>query len=233
MEHHFGRFSVSADAIYNSFDYEGAQNFRDNNRTELRGRLDYEVSPRIGLGLQATADARDYNHTPGLSSDGQVYLAGVTLNGDLFRGEVWAGYFRRDFDNPAISTFDGLALAGDLEWFASELTTVTFEVHRDANAEISATAGLPYVTTEGGIRVDHELLRNLILSAEVSRGKREYDTVDRQDDYTRAALGADYVLNRHAALHLRFEHFDNDSSGTMAYHDSNVNVGTLGVSLRL
>jgi hypothetical protein len=231
VEQRFARFTVTGDVSASDYSYESAQSVRDNTQTAAHGRVTFDLSPRIGLLFDATADRRDYSNSPNVSSDGQVYLAGVTLNGDLFRGEFAAGYFRRDFKG--LPSFDGLAMEGNINWLVTELTTITIDARRDANAEIGLNSGFPYVTTEAGIHVDHELLRNVILSAEYRRGKREYNTIDRNDNYSQTSLGADYILNRRVAIRLRFDHFDDDSSGTMAYHDYNVNTGTVGLSLRL
>jgi len=230
VEQRFVRFRVEGDLSASDYSYDTVS-ARDNTQTAAHGRVTFDLSPRIGLLVDATVDSRDYDNSPAVSSDGQVYLAGVTLNGDLFRGELSAGYFRREFKG--LPSFDGLAVAGNLNWFATELTTITINARRDANAEIGLTSGFPYVTTEVGVRADHELLRNVILHAEYRRGKREYDTIDRNDNYSQIGVGADYVLNRHAAIRLRFDHFEDDSSGAAAYHDYNVNTGTVGLSLRL
>ncbi len=230
VEQRFVRFTVAADVSGSNYSYDSLS-MRDNTRTAAHGRVTFDLTPRTGIFADATVDRRDYDNNPTVSSDGQVYLAGVTLNGDLFRGEVSAGYFRRDFKG--LRTFDGLAVAGSLNWFLTELTTVTLDARRDANTEIGLNSGFPYITTEAGIRIDHELLRNVILTAQYRRGKRDYDTIDRNDNYSQLSLGADYVLNRHVALRLRFDHFDDDSSGTAAYHDYKVNTGTVGLSLRL
>ncbi len=230
IQQRFVRFTVTGDLSASDYSYD-TLSARDNTQTVAHGRVTFDLSPRIGLLADATLDSRDYDNSPTVSSDGQVYLAGVTMNGDLFRGELSAGYFRREFKG--LPTFDGLAVSGNLSWFVTELTTVTFDAHRDANAEIGLTSGFPYITTELGIQVDHELLRNVIISAEYRRGKRDYDTIDRNDDYSRISVGADYVLNRHAAIRVRFDHFDDNSSGTMAYHDYKMNTGTVGLSLRL
>jgi len=73
----------------------------------------------------------------------------------------------------------------------------------------------------------------VILYAGYQRGRREYDSIDRTDNYNQFSVGADYVLNRHAAIRVRFDHFDDDSTGVDAYHDFDVNTGTVGLSLRL
>ncbi len=230
-EHRFARFRVRGEARQNEYDYEGTQNFRDNKETTLRGRLEAEVSPRIGLVLQATVDEREYKNTPAFDSEGQSYLAGLTLDGDLFSGQVLVGQFERDYDSGVSA--DGLAVSAALEWYLTRLTTITLTGRRDADDQISATAGLPYITNQYGARVDHELLRNLILTGEVQAGQREYDTISREDDFVSAEAGADYLLNRRAALRARYEFDQTDSSGALPGREFEVNKFSLGISLRL
>jgi len=229
VSHRFARFRVSADATSSEYDYDGAQSFRDNQETSLRGRVDFDISPRIGLMVQATADERDYDNSPQFDSEGQAYLGGVTLNTDLMRGELSVGYFERDYTG-VTGTFDGLAVAGRVEWYVTQLTTITLDARRDADDQIGATSGEPYITQEYGARVDHELLRNLILTGAVHFGNRDYETIAREDEYVEAEVGADYLINRHAAVRFRYEYDEVDSP---AYRDYEVNQATIGLSLRL
>lgn len=227
--HRFSRLRVSADVTTNERGYEGTQSFRDNQETAIRARLDYEFSPRFGLMLQAVADERDYDNSPQFDSDGTVYLAGVTLNTDLMRGEFSVGQFERDYAGVP-NTFDGLALAGSVEWYITQLTTLTFNGRRDADDQIGATSGQPYITEEYGVLVDHELLRNVILTAGYRWGERDYETIARQDDYQHWEVGADYMLNRNAAVRFRYQHDEVDSP---AYRSYDVNDVTVGLTLRL
>jgi hypothetical protein len=91
-------------------------------------------------------------------------------------------------------------------------------------------SGEPYVTEEYGVRVDHELLRNVILTGAARFGNRDYETIAREDDYNEWELGADYMLNRNAVVRFRYEHDEVDSP---AYRDYEVNQATLGLTLRL
>jgi hypothetical protein len=229
ISHQFARFRVSADATRNEFDYDGAQNFRDNEETALRGRVDAEISPRLGLMLSASTDEREYENSPAFDSEGQAYLVGVTLDGDLIRGEIAVGGFEREYTGIA-ETFDGVAVSGRLEWYVTQLTTVTLDARRDADDQIGATSGLPYVTQEYGARVDHELLRNVILTGAVRMGDRDYETIAREDEYFEAEIGADYMLNRNAVARFRYEYDEVDSP---AYRDYEANRFTLGLTLRL
>ncbi len=232
VAHTFNRFRISAEAAQSEYDFEGLQDFRDNDETVLRGRLEAEVTPRLGVVFQATHDERDYDNAPVLNSEGQTYMAGVTFNlTDLMRGELTVGQFERDYD--ALGTTDGLAVAGELEWYVTRLTTLTFNADRNAEDVVGGATGLPYVETRYGARVDHELLRNVILTASLQAGQREYDVIDREDEFSYAEIGADYLLNRRVALEARYRRDEVESSGAAAYRDYEVNTLSLGVSLRL
>lgn len=231
ISHRFARFRVSADAARSRYDYDGQQGFRDNEETSLRGRLDAELSPRLGLMVQATVDERDYDASLPVNydSEGQAYLVGVTLNSDLMRGEFAVGQFTREYAG-LTNSFDGVAVSGRVEWYVTQLTTVTVDARRDADDQIGATSGEPYITEEYGLRVDHELLRNVILTGSARFGNRDYETIARTDDYLEWQVGADYLLNRNAAVRFRYEHDEVDSP---AYRDYEVNQATLGLTLRL
>lgn len=229
VTHRFARFEVSVDANNSSYEYDGAQAFRDNDESALRGRIEAELSPRVGLLLSATVDERDYDNSPQFNSDGQAFMVGLSLNTDLMRGEIQVGQFEREYAGVA-GTFDGVAVAGNVEWYATQLTTVTVDARRDADDQIGAFSGEPYITEEYGLRVDHELLRNVILTGGVRFGNRDYQTIAREDDYTKWEVGADYMLNPHAALRFRYNHDEVDSP---AYRDYEVNQATLGLTLRL
>ncbi|MGH6951922.1 MAG: outer membrane beta-barrel protein [Vitreimonas sp.] len=231
-QHRFARVLVRGDVDWIEYDYEGAQDFRDNEESRIRGRAEIDITPRLDLLLQASADEFEYTNQPNLDSEGQTYLVGVALDGDLVTGEISAGYFERDYEDPNVDTFDGLAVAAAVEWYITRLTTITFTGRQDADDQIGASAQ-PFVTTELGLRVDHELLRNLILSLAGLAGERDYEDFDRNDEYTEFEFGADWLLNPHAVVRLRYEYDDVESDGTQARPEFDVNAVTLGLSLRL
>ena len=219
------------DAFTSDREYDAASSARDYDQTGLRGRVDYEISPRVGIFATATMDERDYDNSPGSSSDGRSLLVGVAYNGDLFRGDVSVGQFEREYANPAFGTLDGLAIAGRMEWYPTPLTTVTFDASRTADNEIGLASGVPYINTEYGARVDHELLRNVILTAGIRSGEREYEGTDRTDESLRYDVGADYIINRRVALRARYSVDDIDS--TVAVRNFEVESVSIGLSLRL
>jgi hypothetical protein len=231
----FNHLELSATAAHSGFDYHDAgpidQDFRDSKIDTGTIRAAYAVSPRIGVLGQVSADHHKYANNPGLSSDGRTYLAGLTVNlTDLMQGQIAVGYFSRDYDLG--ERVDGAAVDASLSWYVTQLTTLSFNANRNA-ADQGATTNDPYIESRVGAGVDHELLRNLILSAGIQRGTRDYKTIDRSDDFTYAALGARYILNRRVALSANYRHDAVDSSGVNRYRNYDVNTFSLGLSLRL
>jgi hypothetical protein len=242
-QHTFNRFKVAASVDSTTYDYHDVgivdQDFRDLTQNTVTGSVEAELGPRFGLTFQASADHRDYDNdpavctgpTPCLSSDGQTYLAGVALHlTDLIEGHISAGAFNRDYDSG--ETLSGFATDASVNWYITQLTTLQFNANRNAQ-ENGATAAAPYVESRYGAHVDHELLRNVILSAGVQAGSRDYSGIDRNDDFVSYQLGADYVLNRRVALSARYTHDEVSSDGVDRYRDYTVNAFQLGLNLRL
>ena len=84
-----------------------------------------------------------------------------------------------------------------------------------------------------GARVDHELRRNVILTAGARVGTRDYETIDREDEFFYADAGADFMFNRRVALRARIGHEEVESTGVDRFRDFEVNTATLGLSISL
>src|SRR5262249_40255527 len=98
-----------------------------------------------------------------------------------------------------------------------------------------ATTASPYVDTRWSVRVDHELLRNVILSGDLGYEKRNFEPpVVREDETEYADAEIKYLMNRRVALRLAYSHERNDSSGTPdPNRDFDVNRILGGVIFRL
>jgi hypothetical protein len=244
-QHTINRFRVIGTASTVDYDFDDAvdavtsvvidQDRRDRTETALTGRVEVAISPRVAIVGQYTADERDYDVTqvPSIDSEGQTILAGVRVDlTNLIRGEVTAGQFSRDYDT---GTVDGVAVDANLEWFVTGLTTVSVSASRDVE-EGSATISDPYVNTRLGAGIDHELLRNLILSGDIGSVRREYEApIDREDETMYGSFEARYLMNRRVALRAGFVHEENETSGTNAPTNRNFDVNRFfaGLILRL
>ncbi len=240
--HTGGRLRLSARGDWRELNYQdgrtgaGApidQDFRDRAVTSLTGRVDYAVSPDTAFFLQATVNSRDYEvdtiAQPGRDSTGSEVVAGASFElGASSRGELAVGYIEQDFDNPTYNDFSGFGARAQLEWFVSELTTVTAAAGR--TVEDAANPGVGgFLSTNGNMRIDHELLRNVVLSGQLIYGRDEYEDIDREDRRTGAILGATYFLNRNLGLNLSASTLDTSSSGANADIDYRVNKVALAL----
>lgn len=243
----FNRLRVSARLDYSDFDYDnnvlqnGAFLLQDDRDRELlvgTARAEYAVSPATAFFVAGRLNDRDYRlarGADGFSRDSNGYAVTAGVNFDLsavMRGELEAGYLSQEYDDPRLPTIDGMAVSGRVEWFPTELTTVTFNLGRSVEeATVAGASG--FLSTGGGVAVDHELLRNVLLNAQVSYTLDKYRGVDREDKRTAASLGGSYLVSPRAAVNLTYSYYKQDSQGLAGSTDYNVNKFLLQLILQL
>jgi len=232
-----GRTKLSARGDVRQFDYEDGltlagvvvdQDNRDRTISSLTGRGDYAISPDTAVFAQVTGNARDYDTAtsvllPARDSEGYEVLVGANFEvGALSRGEIAVGYISQTFDAATYDEISGFGARAQLEWFPSELTTVTATGSRTIeDAGIAGTGG--YLSSSVGVQVDHELLRNVLLNAGLTFSRDEYEGIDREDDRLQASVGGTYLLNRTFGISLAASHFEQSSNGTGGGSDFDVN----------
>lgn len=117
----------------------------------------------------------------------------------VWQGRIALGWRHRDYRGPGIKPLEGLAAEGELIWLPTQLTTVSLNVRRTIEESIRADA-VSYVRTGGGIRVDHELLRNVILGGELRADRYEYESPRQTATDGSFILSARYAINRNLAV---------------------------------
>jgi hypothetical protein len=78
------------------------------------------------------------------------------------------------------------------------------------------------------VQVDHELLRNLILTANFTYEDDDYSGISRTDERTSESLAGTYLLNRGVGVSFTYQHLENSSSGTeagLSFDDNRVVAG--------
>lgn len=236
-----GRLRVSARADVHRYDYRdgfgetGAvieQDDRDRTVFTLTGRADYALSPATAIFLQVTSDDRDYDRIAGRplrTSSGYQTLAGVDFElGALVRGEMAAGYIRQDFEDAAFGDLDGFGGRAKLSWFPTQLTTVTAAAARTVeDTGVIGSAGA--LRTDLSLSVDHELLRNLILTAQATYADDAYNGLARTDTRFGAGVSAAYRINRRYGFTASLTWLDQSSSGAAqgpSYGNTRLYVGS-------
>jgi hypothetical protein len=212
-QHTVNRIRLSAHYDIQDFRYDSPpkigggrvdQSFRDRDEHNFTGRADYAISPDTAVFAEIDGNIRNYKHRQAgqvkRDSSGVQGLVGVNFElSALTRGELAVGYLKQNFKDPALRDISSFGARGRVEWFPTQLTTVTFSASR--TVEDSAVPGTgAYLSTNIGAQVDHELLRNVILSARAGYGWDKYKEINRRDERPSAGISATYLLNRSLGL---------------------------------
>jgi len=233
-----GRFAFDLTGLVSEYDYDDAltpdgrpsnQQFRDTTRYE--GRL--EVGYGSGAGPQIFASfAADFRRfrlesTPDRDSDGIEILAGV--RGDitpLIRGRVGVGYIRANFKDPTVDSRQGIGIDAQIDYLVTELTTLRLSARRSFKNVSSVTTPAAF-TTEFVVGADHELLRNLILSARAAYEYAKYTDFQRRVRNYRTSIGAYYFVNRRMAIEANASYGQARASDTRDYREVNAALGVI------
>jgi hypothetical protein len=238
IRHHPGRLSLDGGAVYQEYRFDnvpliggGFQNNEDRDRDVLGGysRIGYQLSPGYEvfvLGLYSHINYRlpfDDNFVPGRivggvpvgfnrDSNGYQIEGGTRLElTNVIAGDVSVGYFSRNYDDPLLPTINGVSTEVNLEWYVSRLTTVRVGGSRRVQ-ETTLDNASGYVETGFDAAVDHELLRNLILTGFARYEKRKYEGISRDDDDFTVSARALYLLNRNLSVAAEYRYENRDST---------------------
>jgi hypothetical protein len=193
--HDFGRLNGTVGGSFRriSFDDVDAaggpdivQHDRDRDRTEGFVRVGYDISPRYEAFVRGSYNDVNYDedeHVTGIdrSSDGYGVAVGLDVDfGGLVFGDLFVGYRSQDYDDSSLDDIDGFGGGADITWNATTLTTIGFSALGDIKETTVAGASGRMVAT-GEVTVDHELLRNLLLAANASVTRDDYEGISRTD----------------------------------------------------
>lgn len=222
----WNRVSLSADGGFEQRDFDDVRTStggtinnddRDRDQFSLDVRAGYEIQQAYEAFLQVILTSVDYLDRlddNGLNRDSEGYElragARIDFTGLLF-GDVFAGYLNRDYDGATLASVDTFVAGLDLTWNVTPLTTVKGGASRSVS-ETTLAAASGTLRTELKTSVDHELLRNLILSGRVSYSVEEFEGVNREDEYVKGGLTAKYMVNRYFSVDVGYEYSERDSN---------------------
>lgn len=182
-------------------EFEDSFNEDRNDTTYEAGlRAGYFISPRVNVFTQGSyfMIERDEPAADGSSRDSEGFNVGVGTALDftaLLFGEFFIGYEQEMFDNDEFDDEGGVAFDVGLTWNVTSLTTLQL-----SGGSSIETATQPGAASEFrqrvNLRVDHELLRNVIVGGLVEYQRDDFREIDRTDDTIRAGVDAAYLVNR-------------------------------------
>jgi hypothetical protein len=204
----------------------------------VTGTAEFALTPDAALQFQAQGNHRGYGEVSptspfALTSSGYQVTAGANFDlTHLIRGEFQIGYLSQTYVSGAFKPVQGISGKAQLQWFPTQLTTVTFLASRQVgDAQVVGSAG--YVGSNVSARVDHELLRNLILSGTLSASYFQNIGIDRNDTLIGAGFSANWLITRHVGLKFAYAYTDQKSVGAAAGNTFADNRGTVSLVLQL
>jgi hypothetical protein len=217
----------------------------NNNAYEGMIRPYYEFAPGYQGYIRAAYNWRAYDHAEGfgvptLSSNGyrvdigsRINLTGITYV------DAFVGYLSQSYQASQFGSISGVDFGANVTWNATQLTTVKFTTGRTVQDINSAVLGIAafnspgFLATTVGASVDHELLRHLLLNANVSYTNDAFQNITRTDDIYSIGGGATYLLTRNFYLGGTYTYSKVDSSGQGAMAPFYANLFMLRLSTQL
>lgn len=211
---HFTRVRGVLAADYSDFNYKSViatdgtvlnQDSRDRSVARVIGHAEYGLTPDAGLFVELGYTRTGYRtlltpDIPNRSSDQVQVLAGISVDFTaLIRGSLSVGYIDRRYNAPIFNDLKGFSFNAKVEYFPTELTTVTITARREIeDATFIGSSG--FFDTGVAVRVDHELLRNLILNGGVDYERDDYRGIATSANVLRASGGAQYLISQRLSL---------------------------------
>ena len=178
------------------------QDDRDRWSYSATGRIGYDLAPGYQPFLRLIYTRTEYDEGI-VKPDSDTYEAEAGAAFDLtnlLTGEIFVGYQSRKYDEREFGTSSGPAYGLSLDYAFTQLTSFSAGVST-VFEEGYSTNPTPRERTTAQLGVDHELLRNLILSARAVYQMDDYEESTPGGGFLLTAGGRTYTVNRN--LYLR------------------------------
>lgn len=226
----FNRVNFGLLGTFDRRDYtDGDEGDRDRDLFGGRLRAGYFISPRINAFVQGAfrREMRDASS----ERDNNVYSASVGTEIDftgLLFGEVNAGWSLQEFDESQFDSENGFTYGANLTWNPTPLTSV--RLNGEGGFEPS-DVGSSRLESEIGVRVDHELLRNLLIGGQVRYRRDDFQDANRVDNRIDVGPDITYFVNRNFSVGAEYLFTTRDSDDSEREFDRN--LVTLRVTAQL
>lgn len=241
----FGRVTVSVGGQVSHAEYADAetpaglpldQQYRNVKVYQAHTDIAYNTPAGAAFFVTVTGQARRFdNVAPPIIRDADSIEVVGGIRSDitpLLRGQIGVGYLYADFKDPTITARGAIALNIGLDYLLTELTTLHASARRALQNVASATAPAALVT-ELSVGADHELLRNVILSA--STGYQNADYINQDGNVGRFTIdgGAQWLLNRRMRIDVDLGYRTRAGSEQSVSRDFSEALGSIGFVYRL
>lgn len=223
------RFRAIASASYDAFDFAdtktlgGApldQDYRDRKVYRFSGRGEYLFGADSAVFVQATFRRTRYDDRTSILTDRTSretrIVAGMVMDvTPIIRTAVGIGYADRRYDQPGIRPVRDVVADLRIDYNVTRLSTFSLVGSRGIEEAIVPNAA-GYVASRIGARIDHELLRNVMLNLSVDYQRDSFKGIARRDRFVRIGTSAAYTMSRNVALTPTLEYIRRRSEGVFA-----------------
>ena len=209
-DHGFSKIDLTLRGFARRLDYvKSIDDDRDRVHYGGRPRLAYRFSPAFSVFLEPGAEIRDYDDKR--DNDG-VEKSSAAISGyvgsefditSIIRGELAIGFIHINFDESSFDDETIPAVKSEVTWDVTPLTRLDLEVaHRLATTTRQGASSKTQTLVSLG--ASHELRRNVILNAQATYLREDFNDISRDDDNFRFRAGARYLINRFLSIDLGY-----------------------------
>jgi hypothetical protein len=226
-----------------------AETLQNTTEGRISGRVDFALTPDEAVFTKVTYSDGDYLNgaatfdlahadiltevAPKRNYQQVEVLGGANFDiTALARGEIGLGYVDRTYELPVYHGVSGLSASVKIEYFPTQLVTVTLTGQRLVqDAAFSQASG--YFENVATLGADYELRRNIIISALAGVELDDFEGITRNDTAADFKLSGKYLVNRYVGFGSTLEYINRASSGEIIYRGPIYNETRLTVSLVL
>jgi hypothetical protein len=262
--HKPNRFSLTPGFIFNRYDYQNPSSSAAPGGILLmtsRNHWEYAPSFKLGYEIQPSYEAfakfiwKEINYDNAVYANGNTAFSpyfrnsrGFSATGgleyqisDLITGDASVGYVQRDYYNdPRLSSISTVTGFINTNWHPTTLTSVLFNFSRDI-LETTQAGVSGIVATGPGVTLEHELLRNVILTAGgdykllnyqgFNNAAPSFNTFNRADDLYSGTAGFKYIVNRYFTTGLNYTYLGRSSNYNLSNYSANQVLLNLNLQL--
>jgi hypothetical protein len=229
------RYSIKGGFTIDQYDYDDVKttgadvNHDDRDRYEsvfnIRGGYEFnpekEIFARLEVNDRSYIDDVDDN---GVDRDSQGFELKSGLSFDLTGitfGNVFAGYRQQSIDDASLAAISGPIAGFDLTWNVTTLTTIKGS-HERTVEETTSPGASGIFRSKSTVSIDHELLRNMIVSSKFGYTYNDYEGIDRTDKEPSFEFAVDYKLNRNLYSEFKYNYSSRISNTEGSDYDKHV-----------
>lgn len=196
------------------------QTYRNRNYSREYLRSEYALSPSVSLYGQASFDQVSYELAtfaglPNRNSNGQQVIGGLSFDmAGLLRGNVGLGYSHRSFQAATYSDISGFSAQARVDFFLTELTTLTLLGQRTLQDSSLGTAS-GFWDSRVQLELDHSLRDNIVISPQIQYVTQSFVGLNGGRTFFAAGLSGQLQFNRRLGLsaNVGYSHAATQSSG--------------------